>query len=323
MFEDFLGVGAHGAEFVAVEFFSVFADAAVFEDDGAGGVVVDPGGDEEEDGGNKDSSANGGGDVEEAFGDLVRAAGEVVSHLEEHDLGVEEGEGGDVGHGDGDEVRDDADVADEGLGLVNKGGELVLGKAGGGDPYGGDAGFFDDFFHVLESAEDVAVFAEGFVVFEVADDAVAHAVVVFKLAGEEGASLSGADDEDGDLEEFHFFHDSRGDPAGEAEEGEGNNGVEDDVGAGNISGDLGEEHEDDGEYGAADGCVEEFLDHLVDEHAGAVESFVEDEGGVHQRHPGVEVHGGDVEGAVGDEGVPDGEGEESRQDEGDVVAEEI
>ena len=67
MFQDFLGVGYHGTEFVAVKFFSVFSDAAVFEDDRSRGVVIDPEGDGEKDRRNTDAADYGEDDIKDAF----------------------------------------------------------------------------------------------------------------------------------------------------------------------------------------------------------------------------------------------------------------
>lgn len=76
-----MGIRAHGAEFVAVEFFPVFADTTMLEDDRSRRVVIDPCCDEEKDRRDQKAAADGGGEVEEALGDLVRCPCEVVPDL--------------------------------------------------------------------------------------------------------------------------------------------------------------------------------------------------------------------------------------------------
>ena len=66
-----MGIRTHGAEFVAVEFFPIFADTAMLEDDWSRRVVIDPCCNEKEDRRNQKASADGGDEVEEALGDLI------------------------------------------------------------------------------------------------------------------------------------------------------------------------------------------------------------------------------------------------------------
>lgn len=91
-----MGIRTHRAEFVAVEFFPVFADTAMLEDDRSRRVVIDPCCDEEKNRRDQKAAADGGGEVEEPLGDLVRCPGEVVPDLEHHDLRIEEGLGGHI-----------------------------------------------------------------------------------------------------------------------------------------------------------------------------------------------------------------------------------
>lgn len=160
-------------------------------------------------------------------------------------------------------------------------------------------------------------------VFEKSDDAVAHAGIILYLACHDFAGLSCPDDEDGDLEGFRFLHPFGKDDANEAEQCEGNRGVEDDIETGYIPRYLREEHEDDGEYGTAQGSPEQFFHHLVDEHALPIEAFIEDKCHVDQRYPEVLVDGCDMIGGVGDQEISNGKGEYPRQNEGDVVADEV
>lgn len=319
----FFRVHAHGAEFVAVEFFPVFADTAMLEDDRSRRVVIDPCCDEEKDRRDQKAAADGGGEVEEPLGDLVRCPGEVVPDLEHHDLRIEEGLGGHIRHGDGDEVRHDAYIPHEGLCLIDEGRKLCLRDAGGGDDDILDAGITNDALHVTKSAKDGAGLVVGLMVFEEADDAVAHAGIILYLACHDFAGLSCPDDEDGDLEGFRFLHPFRQNDAEEAEQGEGDRSIEDNVETGYVPCHLRKEHEDNGEDGAAQGSPKQFFHHLVDEHALPIESLIEDKGHVDQRYPEILVDGGDVIGGVGDQEVSNGKGEYPRQDEGNIVADEV
>lgn len=149
-------------------------------------------------------------------------------------------------------------------------------------------------------------------VFEKSDDAITHAGIILYLACHDFACLSCPDDEDGDLEGFRFLHPFGKDNANEAEQCEGNRGVEDDVETGYVPRYLREEHEDDGEYGTAQGSAEQFFHHLVDEHTLPIEAFIEDKGYVDQRYPEVLVDGCDMIGGVGDQEISNGKGEYPR-----------
>lgn len=295
----------------------------MLEDDRSRRVVIDPCCDEEKNRRDQKAAADGGGEVEETLGDLVRCPGEVVPDLEHHDLRIEEGLGGHIRHGDGDEVRHDAYVPHEGLSLIDEGRELCLRDAGGGNDDILDAGITNDALHVTKSAKDGAGLVVGLMIFEEADDAIAHAGIILYLACHDFAGLSCPDDEDGDLEGFRFLHPFCQNDTEEAEQGKGNRGVEDDVETGYVPCHLRKEHEDDRENGAAQGSPKQFFHHLVDEHALPIESLIEDKGHVDQRCPEILVDGSDVIGGVGDQEVSNGKGKYPCQDEGDVVADEV
>jgi len=161
VFQDFLGVGYHGPEFIAVKFFSVFPYAAVFEDDRSRGVVVDPEGDGEENGRNADTAHYGQNYVEYALECLIDRSGQVIFDAEHHDFFIKEGGCFHIAHGDSHEIRDDGYVFSYRLGPVDEGGEIVLGEAGGCDedvPY---SCISYNFFQIFESAEDGEVFHIG------------------------------------------------------------------------------------------------------------------------------------------------------------------
>lgn len=186
-----------------------------------------------------------------------------------------------------------------------------------------DTSIMDNALHITKSAKDGAGLVVGLMVFEEADDAVAHAGIILYLACHDFAGLSCPDDEDGDLEGFRFLHPFRQNDTEEAEHGKGDRGIEDDVETGYVPRHLRKEHEDDGEDGAAQGSLEQFFHHLVDEHALPIESLIEDKGHVDQRYPEILVDGVDVIGGVGDQEVSNGKRKYPCQDEGNVVADEV
>lgn len=124
----------------------------MLEDDGSRRVVIDPCCNEKKDRRDQKAAADGGSEIEEALGDLVRCPGEVIPDLQHHDLRIEEGLGGHIRHGDGDEVRHDAYISHKGLRLIDEGGELCLRDAGGSNDDVLDAGIMNDALHVTESA---------------------------------------------------------------------------------------------------------------------------------------------------------------------------
>lgn len=295
----------------------------MLEDDRSRRVVINPCCDEEKDRRDQKAAADGGSEVEEPLGDLVRCAGEVVPDLQHHDLRIKEGLDGHIRHGDGDKVRHDAYISHECLCLVDEGRELGLRDAGGGDDDMLDAGITNDALHVTKSAKNGAGLVVGLMVFEKSDDAVAHAGIILYLARHDFAGLSCPDDEDGDLEGFRSLHPFRQNDTEEAEQGEGDRGIEDDVETGYVPCHLRKEHQDDGEDGAAKGSPEQFFHHLVDEHALPIEAFIEDKSHVDQRYPEILVDGVDVIGGVGDQEVSNGKGKYPCQHEGDVIADEV
>lgn len=183
MFEDFLGVGYHGPEFIAVKFFSVFSDAAVFEDDRSRGVMIDPEGDGEKDRRNADAADYGEDDIKNAFQDLIRPEGEVIFQAEEHDFFIEEGEGFDIAHGYAYQIWNDIDIFRHGLGPIDEGGQIILGEAGGCDEDVPDSCISYDFFEIIKAAEDGYFFKEfglGMAaVFQESDGMIGHAGGIF------------------------------------------------------------------------------------------------------------------------------------------------
>lgn len=246
VFQHFLGVHAHGPELVAVEFFPALPHSPVFEDHRARGVVVHPDGDDKENGRNEDTADYGGTNIEEPLQEAVPGVVQVIPDVEHHDLRVEEGFHGHVGHGDRNEIRHHRHVLYEGLGAVDEVRELILREPGGSDEDGVHPRFLRRLFQIIEAAEDGhigAVVLEGFPVFQESQDPVPHAGVPADLVDNEVSGLPGAYDEDGDLEGPDFFEDLADDDADHRKEGKGQGRKEQHKEPGHLSRHLGDEHE--------------------------------------------------------------------------------
>ena len=159
LFEFRLGIWNHGLEFVAVEFFAVIADAAMGEEHMA---VVPDGvryGYGQQDRADEQAAADGGYQVKRAFVDAITTPGQVVFQREHHDLLIVEHLGLYAAHRCSDEVRDEGDVADQGLDFFYEAGQLVLLEARGADDDLLDPGVFDNLgglIHVAVEQESLA-----------------------------------------------------------------------------------------------------------------------------------------------------------------------
>mgnify|MGYP006868441472 FL=1 len=136
--EDAVGILVHRAELVALEGLAALADARGVVEGRAIGVEANHDGEHGEDG--QDADGDGGADdeVEGALEHLVAAALEVVARLEHEQPVVDAALDVDVADWHAEDVRDDRDVADEGLHAVEDLDLLLLGEARRGQ---------DDFLH--------------------------------------------------------------------------------------------------------------------------------------------------------------------------------
>lgn len=238
VFQDFFGVDAHGTEFVAVEFFSISSYPSMFKDDRPRGIVVDPEGDGKENRRDHEAADDGGGEVEGSFQDTVPAVAQIVPDVQYHDFGIEEGFYSDVGHGNGDEVWNDCNVFDKGLGTVDKVGEFILRKAGRGDEDGVYTCFSDCFFQVVKAAQDghfISIVPIGLSVFQKSYDPIAHARISSDLTDKDVCCLSGTHDEDGYLEGSDVFNHSAGNDSCDGEKDECKDSKEQDKKTGHLS----------------------------------------------------------------------------------------
>lgn len=322
--QDFFRVHAHGAEFVAVEFSPVLPHSPVLEDHRARGVVVHPDGDEEEDGRNEDAADDGGADIEEPLQEAVPGVVQVIFDVEHHDLRVEKGFYGHVGHGDGYEVRHHRHVFHEGLGTVDEVGELILREPGGSDEDGVYSRFLRRLFEIIEATEDGhpgAVVFVGLPIFQESQDPVPHARVFPDLLHHEVRRAPGAYDEDGDLEGGDLLEGLTHEDPEDRKADKGQHRKEQHKEPGHLSRHLGDKHEEHRKHGASEAGEEDPFRHLVHQHPFPVEPFEEEEQHKHQGQPEKEVRRRQVEGAVGHDPVPEVHGKEPRHHQGKVVKE--
>lgn len=322
VFKNFFRVHAHGPEFVAVEFFPVLPHSPVFEDHGTRGVVVYPDGDEEEDGRNEDAADDGGSDIEEPLQEAVPGVVQVISDVEHHDLRVEEGFHGHVGHGDGHQVRHHRHVLHQGLGPIDEVGKLLLGEPGSHDEDGVHLRFLGCLFQIVEAAEDGhigAVVFEGLPVFQESQDPVPHAGVPTDLLDHQVRGLTGAYDEDGDLEGPDLLEYLTDEDADDRKDGKGQHRKEQHKEPGHLARHLGDKHEEHGKHCTPEAGEEQALRHLVHQHPLPVEAAEEDKEHKHQGQPEEEVGRRQGEGAVGHDPVPQVHGKKPGKHQGKVV----
>ena len=323
VFQDFLGVGYHGAEFVTVKFFAVPAYSAVFVDDRSRGIVVNPEGYGEEDGRNTDASHYGEGDIEDALNQLIGFQGQIIFQAEDHDFFIKEGGYFRIAHGDSDEVWNDVQCFHKALGSVNHICQLVLGETGGSDEYFLYSCLFHYFFQVIKSAENEDfshIFRSGMVtVFEESDGLVGKGRGVSHFMNGSVCRFSGTYDEDRYLEEPGMAEDFPQERFLDDEEEKGKDGKSAHKESRNAACHVGEENQNDGKAGAPGAGEEKFRKDLGKFHISCVKFSCIDKGDVGKGNGSKFVEGIKVIGAP-HEPVPDEKGCHDRQGKGDVVA---
>lgn len=215
--EDAVGVLVHRAELVALEGLAALADARGVVEGRAIGVEANHDGEHGEHGQDADGDGGADNEVEGALEHLVAVALEIVARLEHEQLVVDAALDIDVANWHAEDIRDDRDVADEGLHAVEDLDLLLLGEARRGQ---------DDFLHgmglqdllgILEAAE-AWIFLEQRprrIVFDEADDVVVHREGLDEFL----SGLARADDDGGALPDADAAQDGARDESLEADHG--------------------------------------------------------------------------------------------------------
>ena len=209
--EEFLqfhvGIDAHAAEFVAVEFFAVPADAAVFEDDRSRRILVDPEGDGQKERRQAEDAEARADDVEDALDGAIVPEGQVVAEAEGDDVAVDEAFRVERSQGQAAHVGDEGDFLHERLDAVDDVLDGGAAQARRDDHDVLDAGHPDDFFGIAEAAEVRHHGSDGRfrrVVFEIADEFIVDARILFEVIEDDGRRLAGAHNQDGQLEHLEM-----------------------------------------------------------------------------------------------------------------------
>lgn len=253
---------------------------------------------------------------------MVPWIGKIIPNVEHHNLRVKEGFHGHVGHGDGYQVRHHRHVLHQGLGAVDEVGKLLLGETRGRDEDGVHPRFLCRLFEIIEAAEDGhvgTVVLEGFPILQEAQNPVPHAGVPAELADHEIRGLTGAYDEDGDLEGPDLLEYLGDEDADKGKDGKGQHRKEQHKEPGHLARHLGDKHEEHGKHGTPKAGEEQALRHLVHQHPLPVEAAEEDKEHKHQGQPEEEVGSRQVEGAVGHDPVPEVHGKKPGEHQGKVV----
>ena len=200
-----VGIDAHAAEFIAVEFFAIPTDAAVLKDDRSGRVFIDPQGDGQKERRKADNPQAGTDDIEDALNSAVVPEGQVVAKAKGDDVAVDEAFRVERRQGQAAHVGDEGDFLDQRLDAVDDVLDGFIAQARRDDHDVLDAAFADDLFRIGKTAQMGYPGGDGRfrrVVFEVADEIVADARIFLEIFEDDGRRFAGSHDEDGQLEQL-------------------------------------------------------------------------------------------------------------------------
>ncbi len=209
-FQFHVGVDAHAAEFIAVEFFAIPTDAAVLKDDRSGRVFIDPQGDGQKERRKADNPQAGTDDIEDALNSAVVPEGQVVAKAKGDDVAVDEAFRVERRQGQAAHVGDEGDFLDQRLDAVDDVLDGFIAQARRDDHDVLDAAFADDLFRIGKTAQMGYPGGDGRfrrVVFEVADEIVADARIFLEIFEDDGRRLAGPHDQDRKLEQLEMPQD--------------------------------------------------------------------------------------------------------------------
>ena len=209
-FQFHVGIDAHAAEFVAVEFFAVPANAAVLEDDRSRRIFIDPESDGQEKRRQADDAERRADDVEDALDSAVVPEGQVVAKAKGDDVAVDEAFRVERRQGQAAHVGDEGDFLHQGLDAVDDVLDGFIAQSRCDDHDVLDAAFADDLFRIGKTAQMGHHGGDGRfrrVVFEVADEIVADARIFLEIFEDDGRRLAGPHDEDGQLKHLEMAQD--------------------------------------------------------------------------------------------------------------------
>ena len=321
-FQFHVGIDAHAAEFVAVEFFAVPADTAVFEDDRSRRILVDPECNSQKERRQAEDAEARADDVEDALDGAVVPEGQVVAETEGDDVAVDEAFRVERGQGQAAHVGDEGDFLHERLDAVDDVLDSVIAQARRDDHDVLDAGRLNDFFGIAKAAEVRHHGSDGCfrrVVFKVADEIVADACIFLKIFEDDSRCLAGAHDQDGQLEHLEMAQDVLDDIAFGDEEEERRDPEEGHEKArcrGRGLGDVNQENE--GNHGIENGFKDTRND-LPELHAPCIKMMELQKEQVHGRHNDMDAEPGQVEMRARHEEITQTVRHVNSQPDGDIV----
>ena len=118
-FQFHVGIDAHAAEFIAVEFFSISSDAAMLEDNRSRRIPVNPQGNSQKERRQADDADEGTDDIEDAFNSPVVPEGQVVAKAKGNDVAVDEAFRVERRQGQAAHVGDESDFLDQRLDTID------------------------------------------------------------------------------------------------------------------------------------------------------------------------------------------------------------
>lgn len=202
-FELDIGIDAHAAEFVTVEFLSMTADAAVLEYDGTRRVFVYPEENSQEYGTQTDNSDTGTDYIEQALDDTVVPPCHVIADLEGYDVPVDEGFHIEGSQGHGAHIGNESDIFDFGLQPVYDILHLVIAKTRCYDKDMLDTGLIDDGFGISKSSQmghEFGYLRFRLIIFQKTDEIIGKAGIILEIFQHNGGRLSCSHDKDRELQ---------------------------------------------------------------------------------------------------------------------------
>ena len=318
-----VGIDAHAAEFITVEFFAVPADAAVLEDNRSRRIFVDPEGDSQKERRQANDAERRADDVEDALDGAVVPEGQVVAKTECDDVAVDEAFRVERRQGQAAHVGDEGNFLHQRLDAGDDVLDGIAAQARRDDHDVLDAAFADDFFRIFEASQMRHHGGNGCfrrVVFEVADEIVADARIFSEIFKDDGRRLTGTHDQDGQLEHLEMAQDVLDEVAVGDEEEKGCQPEEchektrrRGCGLGDVN------QEDEGNHSVEDGFKDARND-LPELHAPCIKMMELQKEQVHGRHDDVDAEPGQVEMGARHQEIAQAVRHVDGQPDGDIVA---
>ena len=151
-FQFHVGIDAHAAEFITVEFFTVPADAAMLEDNRSRRILINPQGNGQKERRQADDADEGTDDIEDAFNSPVIPEGQIVAEAEGDDMTVDEAFRIERCQGQAAHIGDKGDFLDQRLDAIDNVLDGVAAKARCDDHDVLDPSLANDGFSIFKTA---------------------------------------------------------------------------------------------------------------------------------------------------------------------------